>query len=112
MDGGRLGLAHEANGAMRPGTWAYTEDVKHYEYSPEKAKALLAEAGWKDRDGDGVVEDRDGKPFTLTIRTNQGNDERTKIAEIVQQRLKEIGIQADLPLLESAAFIKEVINPR
>ena len=112
IDGVRLGLAHEANGPMRPGTWAYTEDVKHYEYSPEKAKALLAEAGWKDRDGDGVLKDPDGKPFTLTIRTNQGNDERKKIAEIVQQRLKEIGIQADIQLIEWAAFIKEFIKPR
>jgi peptide/nickel transport system substrate-binding protein len=112
IDGVRLGLATEANGPMRPGTWAYTDDVKRYEYDPAKAKALLAEAGWKDRDGDGVVKDRDGKPFTLTIRTNQGNDERKKIAEIVQQRLKDIGIHADIQLIEWAAFIKEFIKPR
>jgi peptide/nickel transport system substrate-binding protein len=59
-----------------------------------------------------VLKDPDGKPFTLTIRTNQGNDERKKIAEIVQQRLKEIGIQADIQLIEWAAFIKEFIKPR
>jgi peptide/nickel transport system substrate-binding protein len=112
IDGVRLGLAHESTGPLRPGTWAYTEDVKRYEYDPEKAKALLAEAGWKDRDGDGVVEDRDGKPFTLTIRTNQGNDERKKIAEIIQQRLKDIGVQADIQLIEWAAFIKEFVKPR
>ncbi len=112
IDGVRLGLAREANGPIRPGTWAYTEKVEHYDYDPEKAKALLAEAGWKDRDGDGVVEDKDGKPFTLTIRTNQGNDERKKIAEIIQQRLKEVGINADIQLIEWAAFIKEFVKPR
>jgi peptide/nickel transport system substrate-binding protein len=112
IDGVRLGLAREANGPIRPGTWAYTEKVEHYDYDPEKAKALLAEAGWKDRDGDGVVEDKDGKPFTLTIRTNQGNDERKKIAEITQQRLKEVGINADIQLIEWAAFIKEFVKPR
>jgi peptide/nickel transport system substrate-binding protein len=73
---------------------------------------LLAEAGWKDRDGDGLVEDREGKPFTLTIRTNQGNDERKKIAELMQQRLKDVGIQADIQLIEWAAFIKEFVKPR
>jgi peptide/nickel transport system substrate-binding protein len=112
IDGVRLGLAREANGPIRPGTWAYTEKVEHYAYDPEKAKALLAEAGWKDRNGDGVVEDKDGKPFTLTIRTNQGNDERKKIAEIIQQRLKEIGVNADIQLIEWAAFIKEFVKPR
>jgi peptide/nickel transport system substrate-binding protein len=112
IDGVRLGLAREANGPIRPGTWAYTDKVVHYDYDPEKAKALLAEAGWKDRDGDGVVEDKDGKPFTLTIRTNQGNDERKKIAEIIQQRLKEVGINADIQLIEWAAFIKEFVKPR
>jgi peptide/nickel transport system substrate-binding protein len=112
IDGVRLGLARETSGPIRPETWAYTDDVVHFAYDPEKAKALLAEAGWKDRDGDGLVEDRDGKPFTLTIRTNQGNDERKKIAEIVQQRLKDVGIQADIQLIEWAAFIKEFVKPR
>jgi peptide/nickel transport system substrate-binding protein len=112
IDGVRLGLAREATGPIRPGTWAYTDQVPRFEYDPQKAKALLAEAGWKDRDGDGIVKDRDGKPFTVTIRTNQGNDERKKIAEIIQQRLKEIGIQADIQLIEWAAFIKEFVKPR
>jgi peptide/nickel transport system substrate-binding protein len=112
IDGVRLGLAREATGPIRPGTWAYTDKVTRFDYDPEKAKALLAEAGWKDRDGDGVVEDATGKPFTLTIRTNQGNDERKKIAEIIQQRLKEVGIQADIQLIEWAAFIKEFVKPR
>jgi len=112
IDGVRLGLAREATGPIRPGTWAYTDDVKRLPYDPEKAKALLAEAGWKDRDGDGLIEDQDGKPFTLTIRTNQGNDERKKIAELIQQRFKEIGIQVDIQLIEWAAFIKEFVKPR
>ena len=112
IDGVRLGLAREATGPVRPGTWAYTDKVTRFAYDPEKAKALLAEAGWKDRDGDGLVEDRSRKPFTLTIRTNQGNDERKKIAEIVQQRLKEVGVQADIQLIEWAAFIKEFVKPR
>ncbi|HKW92164.1 MAG TPA: peptide-binding protein [Methylomirabilota bacterium] len=112
IDGVRLGLAREATGPIRPGTWAYTDQVPRFEYDPKKAKALLAEAGWKDRDGDGILKDRDGKPFTLTIRTNQGNDERKKIAEIIQQRLKEIGIHADIQLIEWAAFIKEFVKPR
>jgi peptide/nickel transport system substrate-binding protein len=112
IEGIRMGLAREATGPIRPGTWAYTDQVKRYEYNPEKAKALLAEAGWMDRDDDGVVEDKQGRPFSFTIRTNQGNDERRKIAEIVQQRLKAIGVNADIQVIEWAAFIKEFVKPR
>ena len=68
--------------------------MRRFPYDPEKARDLLAEAGWKDRNGDGLIEDADGKPFTLTIRTNQGNEERKKIAEIIQQRLEEVGIRS------------------
>lgn len=112
IDGVVLGLAREANGPIRPGTWAFTDEVPRYEYDPKKAKALLAAAGWVDRDDDGVVEDKDGKPFAFTILTNQGNDERKKIAEIIQQRLKEIGVKVDIQVIEWAAFIKEYVKPR
>jgi len=112
IEGVVLGLAREANGPIRPGTWAYTDDVQRYDFSPEKARALLAEAGWKDRDGDGIVEDKDGKPFAFTLLTNQGNDERKKVAELIQQRLKDVGVKVDIQVIEWAAFIKEYVKPR
>jgi peptide/nickel transport system substrate-binding protein len=111
IEGVLMGLAREATGPIRPGTWAYTDQVARYPYSPEKAKALLAEAGWKDN-GDGVLRDRDGKPFSFTIRTNQGNEERKKVAEIIQQRLGAIGVQAEIQVIEWASFIKEFIKKK
>jgi peptide/nickel transport system substrate-binding protein len=112
IDGVVLGLAREAYGPIRPGTWAYTEDVPRYDYDPAKARALLTEAGWKDRDGDGIVENKDGKPFAFTLLTNQGNDERKKLAEIIQQRLGDVGVKVDIQVIEWAAFIKEYVKPR
>ena len=111
IEGVLMGLAREATGPIRPGTWAYTDKVAHYEYSPEKAKALLAEAGYKDN-GDGIVRDKDGKPFSFTIRTNQGNEERKKVAEIIQQRLAAIGVHTEIQVIEWASFIKEFIKKK
>ncbi len=111
IDGVLLGLAREATGPYKPGTWPYNPNVARFPYDPEKAKALLAEAGWRNTNGDGALY-KDGKPFTFTIPTNQGNDERKKVAEIIQQRLKEIGVRADIQILEWAAFLKEFIKKR
>ena len=111
IEGVLMGLAREATGPIRPGTWAYTDKVARYEYSPEKAKALLAQAGFKDN-GDGLLRDKDGKPFSFTIRTNQGNEERKKVAEIIQQRLAAIGVTTEIQVIEWASFIKEFIKKK
>jgi peptide/nickel transport system substrate-binding protein len=110
IDGVLLGLGHAATGPYKPDTWVYNEKVKRYAYSPEKAQALLAEAGWLDSDGDGVL-DKDGQTLSFTIVTNQGNDLRSKTAEIIQRRLKEVGIEIEIRIVEWATFLKEFIFP-
>lgn len=109
IQGVLLGLGSPCTGPLPPKSWAYNPDVKPYPYDPEKAKSLLAEAGWKDTDGDGYL-DKDGERFSFTIITNQGNDERKKTAEIIQQNLKEIGIEVKLKILEWQAFIHDFVD--
>ena len=111
IDGVRLGLAREATGPYKPGTWVYTDKVTTYPYDMDKARQLLAEAGWKERNADGLLV-KDGKPFTFELLTNQGNDERKKIAEIVQAQLRELGVGVEIRVLEWAAFLKEHIKKR
>jgi peptide/nickel transport system substrate-binding protein len=85
--------------------------VKRYPHDPQKAKALLAEAGWKDTNGDGIL-DQGGRPFEFEIITNQGNDVRAKCAEIIQKRLADVGIKVKIRILEWAAFVNDFINKR
>ncbi len=103
------GLGEAANGPYKPGTWQYNETIKPRPYDPEKARALLAEAGWMDSDGDGVL-DKDGVSLSFSIITNQGNTQRIKSGVIMQQRLKDVGIVVDLRTVEWAAFIKEFVD--
>lgn len=110
VDGVLLGLGTEATGPYKPGTWPYNPHVRRYDYDPAEARRLLAEAGWHDSNGDGIL-DRDGRPFTFTIVTSQGNDARTKSGEIIQRRLQEVGVSVKLRVIEWASFIKEFINP-
>ncbi|MFA4915181.1 MAG: peptide-binding protein [Syntrophales bacterium] len=111
IQGVLLGLGKVATGPFKHGTWPYNPNVKAYPHSPRKAKELLAEAGWKDTDGDGIL-DRNGEPFIFEIITNQGNDVRQKCAEIIQKRLAEIGIKVKIRVLEWAAFVNDFINKR
>lgn len=106
-----LGLGKAATGPYKPGTWVYNPNVKTYSYDPRKARELLAEAGWKDTNGDGILE-KDGQPFVFEIITNQGNDIRAKCAEIIQRHLAELGIKVKIRVLEWAAFVNDFINKR
>jgi len=106
-----LGLGRPATGPYKPGTWAYNPNVRTYPYDPSQARALLAEAGWKDTNGDGIL-DKDGQPFVFEIITNQGNEVRAKCAEIIQKRLADLGIVVKIRILEWASFVNNFINKR
>jgi peptide/nickel transport system substrate-binding protein len=111
IDGVLLGLAQPAIGPYKPGTWWYDPNVKTYPFDPEKAKQLLAAAGWKDQNADGILM-KDGQPFSFTIRTNQGNQVRQDTAEIIQRRLRAVGIDVKIHVVEWAAFLNTFIRKR
>ncbi len=98
-------------GVFKPGTWAYNADLKPYPYNPTRAKKLLKEAGWHDTDGDGLL-DKNGRPFKFTVVTNQGNDTRSKTAQILQQAFRALGIEMKIQIQEWSTFIENTIKPR
>jgi peptide/nickel transport system substrate-binding protein len=106
-----LGLGEISTGPYKPGTWYYNPHVKRYPYNPQRARELLREAGWEDRDDDGIL-DRDGEPFEFTILLNWGNQSRLNSAEIIQWRLGQIGIKVKLRVMEWASFINEYIDKK
>ena len=83
-------------------------DGGYYEYDPEKAKDLLAEAGWTDSNGDGTV-DKDGVELVLKLRTRKGTTAGDiETAELVQGFLKEIGVSVDIDIVDTATFLAEL----
>ncbi len=111
ISGVLLNLGKPANGPYKPGTWAYNDQVKIYNYNPQKARELLSAAGWTTMNQDGILE-KNGKPFTFEIVVNQGNETRQKCAEIIQRQLKEVGISVKIRVLEWSAFVTDFINKR
>ena len=110
IDGVLLGLGEPVASPYKPGTRWSNPTLKPYVYNPEKAKTLLKTAGFTDTDGDGILE-KDGKPFSFEILTNQ-NKEREMSAVLIQRRLKEVGIQVSIRSLEWASFLGRFVEPR
>jgi peptide/nickel transport system substrate-binding protein len=106
-----LGQGVAATGPFKPGTWVFNPDVATYPYDPERARTLLAEAGWRERNDAGILV-KNGKPFAFELITNQGNDERKKIAEIIQASLREIGVAVEIRTIEWATLLKEWVRKR
>ncbi|MEN6617771.1 MAG: peptide-binding protein [Syntrophorhabdus sp.] len=110
IDGILLGQGIEATGPFKPDMWAYNGNVRKFEYSPEKAMALLNEAGFK-RGSDGILR-KDGIPFEFTILVNQGNTVRIQSAELIQRRLSMLGITMKIRVLEWATLVNDFIDKR
>lgn len=81
---------------------------KGYDYDIVKAEQLLEEAGWKDTDGDGVL-DKNGKSLKdldLVITSASGLAWQKDLALVVQSQLKNIGIDVRIQTLDSSAYRK------
>jgi peptide/nickel transport system substrate-binding protein len=86
------GYARRAVGPVLSDMWAFNRDLEPSPYDPEAARALLADAGWSDHDGDGIL-DRAGQPFELEIMTNSESDIRQDSVLLVEENLNRIGVR-------------------
>ena len=105
-----LGLGKVCTGPFVPNSWAYNPEVKPAAYNPQKAEELLAAAGWNEKNKAGFLV-KDGRQFEFILLTNQGNEGRRKCAEIIQQRLKEVGIKVNIKIAEWGCFL-DIIDKR
>ncbi|MGY4690589.1 glutathione ABC transporter substrate-binding protein [Salibacterium sp. K-3] len=85
------GAATKAVAPIGEQVFGFSDEVEGLPYDPEQAQELLAEAGYEDG-------------FSTTLWTNDDR-ERQDIAEVVQQQLKEIGVEVELEVLEWGAYL-------
>ena len=91
------GLRWSANAPITPNFKEYyNAELPGYTYDPEKAKQILADAGYTDADGDGFIEDKNGEPFTLGFASMSGGETAQPLAEYYMQAWAEVGIDVQL----------------
>lgn len=87
---GKMGILSEDH------VW-YNPDQPEYSYNPDKAGALLDEAGWTDTDGDGI-RDKNGEKLSYVLSMSSGE---VRIGELIKERLSEVGVDVQVKSLES-----------
>ena len=106
------GLRRNATQLMIPAFKEYyDESLKGYTLDIEKAKQLLDEAGYKDVNGDGIREDKNGQPFKINFASMSGGATAEPIAQYYMQQWKSIGLDVQLTngrLIEINSFYEKV----
>ena len=96
-----FGYAKVCNGPFMPGSFAYNDSVKETKQNLEKAKQLLKEAGYDEKN-----------PLSFELITNTGNDIRVNTAQILQYQLAKVGVELKIRVMEWQAFLNTVVHPR
>lgn len=100
----RRGLATVADTMLPPTNWAQEPDVLVLDYDPERAKALLDEAGYPDPDGSGP------RPrLSLSYKTTSAEFPRLQAA-VIQQNLRDVGIEVDVRSYEFATLYADILK--
>nr|WP_206529701.1 peptide-binding protein [Brevibacillus sp. SYP-B805] len=98
------------NAPFLPGSWADPGDAAvKYDYDPEKAKQLLKEDGWTPGP-DGILQ-KDGHRFSFELQYNAGNSRREQVAAVIQQNLKDVGIEVTPKAIDFSSWIDQNVNP-
>lgn len=82
----------------------YNDAIPKYPYDLDRARAILAAAGFTDRNGDGIVEDSAGHRVSFRLYTNSSNRERIASATLIAEDLRKIGLDVNFQPVEMNAL--------
>jgi peptide/nickel transport system substrate-binding protein len=109
IDGLVQGYGNMTAGPTAPMQWERNADIEPWPYDPQAARRLLAEAGWRDTDGDGIL-DRDGRPFRFQITSNTDNVLRQDIMVALQSQFREVGVDARPRAVEFNTVVDQLMS--
>ncbi len=110
VEGVRAGFARVADSPVPPMLWQHDPAAgADLGFDPGRARRLLADSGFGDRDGDGIVEGARGAAFRFTLLVPTG-EQLTDVAQAVQADLRAVGVDARIQMLEFNALVARVFD--
>lgn len=106
VDGLVQGYGEVTAGPAAPMQWEHNAEIEPWPHDPEAAKRLLAEAGWRDSDGDGIL-DKDGQPFRFQMTTNTDNILRQDVLVALQSQFREVGVDTGARAVEFNTMVDQ-----
>ena len=103
------GLAKQVTGPQFYFGPSYDHDVVPFPYDLDKAEELLAEAGWYDHDGNGII-DKDGVEFEIDYLAVPGSTTVNNFSKKLQENLGRVGIKLNIELVEFATFMERSLG--
>jgi peptide/nickel transport system substrate-binding protein len=91
-------------------SWAYAPDAPRLNNDPARARQLLAEAGWTDSNGDGIV-DKNGEPLKIDLYVRADDPARIKAAQLMQAPLAAVGISTTVASVDFDSVISSKLDP-
>lgn len=101
-----FGYGEECNGPFYPDSIGFNPQVEPMEFNPDKALELLAGAGWKDLNRDGILE-KDGQDLEIRMLVDERNDTYQQMARLIRQQLQAIGIKLTVQLYNDDSALTE-----
>jgi peptide/nickel transport system substrate-binding protein len=105
------GQAIVADGPILPGSWAYYDEIKHFDYDPDAAAALLKDAGYVLPASGGDVRAKDGQ-FLAFSMVHPDDAVHTQIAQAIQADWALIGVKIDLQPVPYNSLVNDFLTPR
>jgi len=105
------GKGQVSSGTIYPQSWAYNKVIEPYPYRPKKAAKLLKKAGWKDTNGNHIL-DKDGKEFEFLLLIVEGDDVAEACALLTQQQLLDIGISMKVKPLSFPTMYEKFLSTK
>lgn len=107
----RSGFAQIGTGPIAPYHWAFDRTLAPLPFDTAGARALLAAAGYRDRNGDGVVESSAGDAFSIELKVAANSAFNRDLGEMIRADLARVGVQIQVRAVDFATLVEDISSP-